>query len=173
MTVGYTSYQAAVIGHAINMLVGCAAFRTLVGAATEAAARGFIIEFDGGDPAEAGTDKAIAANGVAFTLTPPYAQIASMDFPADDESATNWLRRNGVVQIAFVLPPTTGHTAPERQRNALNLLGTICDELNAQYGQPNKLGTGAASLTLKPLPDGAGANRGTTSGIITLTWRNH
>lgn len=170
--VPYTSYEAAVIGYAIAMVAGSAAFRTLVGAADAMAALGFIVEFDGGDQAEAGEGQAIAANGVAFDMTPPYAQVASMSFPTDDEQAFGWTKREGAVLVAIVIPPTTGHTAPERTRNALNVLGTIRNEIEAQFGQSGKLARGRAELEIKPLPDSSGASRGTTSGIITITWRN-
>lgn len=173
MSVGYTSYEAAVIGYAIAMVCGSATFRTLVGAADATAALGRVIEFDGGDAAEAGSDKAIAANGTPFTIAPPYAQVASMVFPTDDEQATDWTKRDGTVLVAIVIPPTTGHKAPERPRNALNILGTIRAEIEAQFGQAGKLARGKAELEMKPLPDGAGAARGTTSGIITITWRNY
>ena len=172
MSVPYSSYEAAVVGHAIAMVAGSAAFRTLVGAADATAALGFIIEYDGGDPAEAGDRQAIAANGVPFDQAPPFAQVASMQFPTDDEQAFGWIKREGAVLVAIVIPPTPGHTAPERTRNALNVLGTIRDELDAQFGQAGKLARGRAELELQPLPDGAGASRGTTSGIITIHWRN-
>lgn len=172
MTVAYTSYEAAVVGYAIAMLCGSATFRTLVGAADATAALGRVIEFDGGDPAEAGDGKAIAANGVAFTIAPPYAQVASMSFPTDDEQATGWTKRDGAVSIAIVLAPTAGHKAPERPRNALNILGAIRDEIDAQFGTTGKLARGHADLELKPLPDGAGASRGTMSGLLTIHWRN-
>jgi len=172
MTVPYTSYEAAVIGYAIAMVAGSAAFRTLVGAADTTAALGFIVEFDGGDPAEAGDGQAIAANGVAFDMTPPFAQVASMQYPTDDEQAIGWIKREGAVLVAIVIPPTAGHTAPERTRNALNVLGTIRDDIDAQFGTAGKLARGRAELELQPLPDGAGASRGTTSGVITIHWRN-
>ena len=173
MTVPYSSYEAAVIDYAIAMLCGAATFRTLVGAADAAAARGRVIEFDGGDPAEAGSDKAIAADGSSFTIAPPYAQVAAMQFPTDDEVAIGWTKRTGDVLIAVVLPPTAGHKPPERPRNALNLLGAIRDEIEAQFGQAGKLANGHVELELKPIPDGAGASRGTMSGLLTIHWRNH
>jgi hypothetical protein len=172
MSVDYLSYESAVIGYAIAMVAGSAAFRGLVAADDEAGARARIVEFDGGSGDEAGDGMAIAASGVLFAMDPPFAQVASMEFPTDDEQATGWIKRQGVVMAAITIPPTAGHSAPERMRHALNVLGAIRADIDAQFGQTGKLGRGRAELEMQPLPDAAGASRGTITGIISIHWRN-
>ena len=172
MTVGYTSYESAAIGFAIAMLTGSATFQSLVGATTATAALARVVEFDGGDPKEVGSTKAIAADGSTFLITPPYAQVASQKFPADSSQALGWTKRMGEISIALVLPAMAADTPPERIRRALNTLGAIRLEIEAQFGQVGKLGSGDVSLELLPLPDDTGALRGTTAGTITISWRN-
>lgn len=172
MTVTYDSYEAAVVGYAIDMLCGAATFRTLVGAANPTAAKARVIEFDGGDPYIVGQAQAKAADGSTFTVAPPYAQVASTDFSSDDTTAMGWVRRNGAVEIALTFAPVAGDTPAERVRRSLNLLGQIRAEIEAQFGTAGKLALGYVSTQLLPLPDDTGALRGTTAGKLTITWRN-
>lgn len=172
MTVTYDSYEAAVVGYAIEMLAGSATFRTLVGAATPTLAKARIIEFDGGDPYVVGQANAKAADGSTFTIAPPWAQVASTEFISDDTTALGWIRRSGQVEIAVTMPTVAGDTPAERVRRSLNILGGIRADIEAQFGTAGKLALGYVTTTALPLPDDTGALRGTTAGKLTISWRN-
>lgn len=172
MSVAYTSYEAAVVGYAIAMLVGSATFRQLVGADTPTQAKAFVIEFDGGDPREVGAAKAIASDGSTMEIRPPYAQVASTEFDADDTQAYGWVKRSGEVQIAITMPAVAGDTPAERIRRALNIIGGIRADIEGQFGQAGTLALGSVASRLMPLPDETGALRGTTAGQLTIHWRN-
>lgn len=179
MAVTHDSYEAAVLGYAIAMLAGSATFRTLVGAATDAAAKAFIIEVDGGEELEAGVGKAIACDGSTLTfansdgkITKAYAQVASLVFPAE-QVAVGWERREGEVAIAIVMPATSGDKPHERTVRALNVLGAIRSELRSQLGAAGKLAAGSVDCALRPIPESTGALRGCQQGILTIRWRNH
>ena len=172
MTVTYDSYEAAVVGYSIDMLCGSATWRTIVAAATPALAKARVIEFDGGDPYEVGQNQAKAADGSTFTVAPPYAQVATTAFDADDTTALGWVKRSGQVEIAITFAPVAGDTPAERVRRTLNLLGQIRAEIEAQFGTAGKLALGYVTTQLMPLPDDTGALRGTTAGKLTIHWRN-
>ncbi len=174
MPVAYTSYEAQVMAAAITMLANSATFQALLGVVTTAAAKSKIVEWDGGDPRQAGgPGKVIATDGTAFTLAPPYAQITTRLFNEDNAVAFGWTKRTGQLEIAIIVPLTVADTPPERIRRCANAVGGIASDIKAQFGTANCLAAGEATPAIAPLPEETGPLRGATVGTIALTWRNY
>lgn len=133
----YTSYEAAVVNAAVTQLAACASFRSATGAGSAAAARGWIIELDGG-PMRDGSALAVASDGADLDLStaPAWAHVAPEPAPLEGEPVA-WLtwQRSGQLDIDLWLRREGDLSAPEQLRRALNDLGAIRADFESQFGQ--------------------------------------
>lgn len=130
--VASTSYDAKVSEALVQMLADCAAFRTLVGAANATAAKSFIVEDSGGDPAEI----AKASDGVALNCaTGSYAVVRLGTVDRVDRGAFLTFGHEGNdTEIDIIIRPTPGDVAPDAFRRARNVVGDIAEQLQALFG---------------------------------------
>ena len=169
-----TSYEASTIDLAIEMLAQSATFRTLVGAASAALARGYIVNGWGGDPVTAGgKGKTTMADGSVITRPNKYAIVA----PAPDTfrrvqiGLREW-SHSGQIRIVVqdeLLPSESAEAVTVRGRNTM---GEIATELEAQFGTAGRLLGGDLSPSGPSLPDMTGSKRGTYDFMITIDWRD-
>jgi hypothetical protein len=170
MTVPYTSYEAKIVDALANLIAGSATFRTLVGAATPTIARGSIIELDGG--MSEGTPRACAGTGALINLATAAGWAHLAPEPTDlDPLAVGWLcwSKGGTVAVHLWMRATTGDTPPERRRRALNTLGLIRAEIEAQLGAAIVGGKVASRLDAL---DDVGWSRDLDRGTLTITWND-
>jgi hypothetical protein len=177
MTEAYTSYEAKVVGNGVSMLAGCAAFRTLVGAADATAAKSFILESWGGDHvvnANGDGNTATACDGSTVDLSAAFGSVHCERVPAE-LIGVGVESRSGEVQILVELPePPEGETPGETLRRARNLGGTIRDQLRNQLGGADAFAVASIDFdgaTIADNPSEAGSSWGARSIEIVLTIR--
>ena len=172
MPVTADSYEAKVVEFAITMLAGSATFRALVGAATPALAKAFIIESWGGNPPNTGgRGKFTATENSQKTFAPPFALVHASEMDTELAGTTSY-DYSGTVAIEIHMPRQTGSdTPPETFRRGRNTMGAIRDEIAAQFGATNCLATGSTSSAGPTLPDQTAADGNALIGDITINWQ--
>ena len=177
MTEAYTSYEAKVVGNGVAMLAGCAAFRTLVGAADATGAKGFILESWGGDHvinANGDGNTATACDGSTVDLSAAFGSVHCERVPAE-LIGVGVYSRSGEVQILIELPePPPGETPGETMRRARNLGGALRHQMEAQLGGADAFAVASIDFdgaTIADNPSEAGSSWGARSIEIVLTIR--
>ncbi len=169
-----TGYEAATLDLAIEMLAQSATFRTLVGAATPALARGFIVNGWGGDPVTAnGKGKTTMADGGVITRPTKYAIVAAVPdtFRRTQIGLREW-SHSGQIRIVVQDELQANESAESITVRGRNNMGAIATEIEAQFGTAGRL-LGGDLLTSGPsLPDATGSKRGTYDFMITIDWRD-
>lgn len=171
MTVTYDSYLAKVVEYAITMLAGSATFRTLVAAASPTAAKSWIVESWGGDPATAGlAGKAKAVDGTAFVAVPPFAHVHS---PGMDPASAGIgvFTYTGEVFIGLLQArKLTGETPAEQFRRARNIGDAIRAEIQAQFGGTGVLAQGVVTIDGPEMPDATSADGDALLVNLVISW---
>lgn len=147
MTVTADSYEAKAIELAINMLVGSATFRALVGVQSTDEAKAFVIETYGGAPGQnAGRQgKALAVNGATIDLaTQPHALVGLGLEPGGGVSTqvggVGFYDYEFAIGVRLTMPRAMQDNTPaEASRLAWNRTGLIRQEMLAQVGGANAL----------------------------------
>lgn len=143
MTVAAESYEAKALELAINMLCASASFQALVGAASAAAARAFVVETTSGAPADTNgkLGKGFATTGAELDLAvPPYAIVGLEPGVARTRGGVGYFDYDFSVVIRLVfVRRISGDAPPDSGRRAWNVTGQITDQINAQVGGADAL----------------------------------
>jgi hypothetical protein len=178
MTVVATSYFALSLSYGIAMLAGSATFQTLANPTTLLGLQDRIIESEGGLPQQqssgvaVGDGEAVAASGVKFAFDGVALAIAHQASIESRDIALNQWGYAGTIRFHVVIPNTAGDNPPEILRRARNILGAICNEIEAQFGGAGKLARGRVQLSEHFINDDSTIRPSTVSGIIDLFWRS-
>lgn len=169
MPVSYDSYEAKAVERVIAMLADSATFRTLVAAATAAAAKQRIVESWGGEPRDAaGDERAVACDGTAFAAVPPFAHVHCAELTPTLEGIGVYSYA-GTVMIGLAMPRRAALETPgEAMRRGRNVLGAIRLELTTMLGGSTYLATATISTQGPEVPDDTGADRDAIFGTITI-----
>jgi len=171
MPVTADSYESKVSEAAVALLAACAAFRTLTGTATTAAAKGRVLEdWAGRDDAPGGVDFR-ASDGSALSINATFAAVRVTDTQSEQRAHGTWGRR-GTVLVVIFMKGTATDTPAEAFRRARNAQGAIRAEMEAQIG-------GAATFAWAEIrteqivqDDDTGCFRGFYQIPLTIEWRD-
>jgi hypothetical protein len=175
MPVSYTSPEAKTLELLENLVVNSATFRSCVGAADVAAAKGKLVSLWGGREKDtAGEGKAVALDGTTLTLPCAHGELKHGEFPAD-ESAWRTHQRHGNAMLLVYHARTADHKPAEVVRDALNKAGAIATEMRNLLGSASTYPAGGEVYLAGPpeipdLSEGAAWSSYVRS-LINIAWR--
>ena len=168
MSVAPVSEEAFISAALVQALCACPSFQARCGVPTDAAARAFVVEGDGG---VADDGFVLGVDGDRIDLAGVVAAVVGTVFPSEPTGRTPGVqRREGEATILLGLPPTPGDTPADAYRRALNDAGAIRRELRDQAltaGVPPLWGIG---LTLGEVEPATGVQAGRYLVVLTVTW---
>lgn len=167
MTIAAAGYESKAIDRAIAMVAGSASWRTFVGAADAAAAKAFIVDTWSG---YADHGQAVACNGTTLDPEAPWAMVSHGQLQTAERGVQTF-DYDGSVTVTVSIPTTAGDDAAELIQRARNLLGSMRDEIQAQFGATDCLARGTTASEPPALVNETTERRDYVEGIITITYR--
>ena len=171
MPVTADSYESKVSEAAVTLLAACAAFQTLTGTASTAAAKGKILEDWAGRDDSAAAVTFRASDGTALSIAATFAAVRVTDTQTEQRAQGTWGRSGTCLAVLF-LKGDTADTPGEAFRRARNAQGSIRAQMEAQIG-------GAATFAWADIrteqivqDDDTGCFRGFYQIPLTIEWKD-
>lgn len=171
MPVTADSYESKVSEAAVALLAACAAFQTLTGTVTTAAAKGKILEdWAGRDDSGAATEFK-ASDGTTLSIAATFAAVRVTDTQTEQRAQGTWGRSGTVLAVVF-LKGTPADSPSESFRRARNAQGSIRAQMEAQIGGATTFAWADIRTEQIVQDDDIGCFRGFYQIPLTIEWRD-